>query len=198
MTDETLLRWTVLAGLLLLLPPMVYFRVRSQTAGKERLDRSQEGWFMLLTLRPLALVAAFAMFGWLAAPQAMRWSQAPLPVSWRWWGIAPAVLGAALILWAFYHLGANLTDTVVTRSSATLVRSGPYRLVRHPYYDGYLLVLLGNSLLSASWLLLASGLLVFVLLVVRTRREEERLVARFGDEYRDYMATTGRFLPRLG
>jgi protein-S-isoprenylcysteine O-methyltransferase Ste14 len=36
------------------------------------------------------------------------------------------------------------------------------------------------------------------LLVIRTRREEEQLVARFGDSYRDYMNRTGRFLPRVG
>jgi len=39
---------------------------------------------------------------------------------------------------------------------------------------------------------------VFLLLVIRTRIEEEKLVARFGQGYRDYMDRTGRFLPRLG
>jgi protein-S-isoprenylcysteine O-methyltransferase Ste14 len=36
-----------------------------------------------------------------------------------------------------------------------------------------------------------------VLLVVRTRKEEQKLIERFGDAYRRYMAQTGRFLPRL-
>jgi protein-S-isoprenylcysteine O-methyltransferase Ste14 len=39
--------------------------------------------------------------------------------------------------------------------------------------------------------------LVLVLLVVRTRTEEEKLLARFGDAYRSYMDRTGRFLPNL-
>jgi protein-S-isoprenylcysteine O-methyltransferase Ste14 len=35
------------------------------------------------------------------------------------------------------------------------------------------------------------------LIVVRTTREEEKLVARFGESYRAYMARTGRFLPKI-
>jgi protein-S-isoprenylcysteine O-methyltransferase Ste14 len=36
-----------------------------------------------------------------------------------------------------------------------------------------------------------------MLIVIRTRREEERLLARFGDEYRKYTERTGRFLPGI-
>jgi protein-S-isoprenylcysteine O-methyltransferase Ste14 len=39
--------------------------------------------------------------------------------------------------------------------------------------------------------------MAFAMLVVRTRIEEEKLIERFGDDYRAYMARTGRFLPRL-
>jgi len=42
-----------------------------------------------------------------------------------------------------------------------------------------------------------SGLVALTLLVVRTAKEEQMLIARFGDEYRQYMTRTGRFVPRL-
>jgi protein-S-isoprenylcysteine O-methyltransferase Ste14 len=54
------------------------------------------------------------------------------------------------------------------------------------------------ALVAANWFLLLGGLLTFTLLVIRTRREEERLADRFGDVYRAYMANTGRFLPKIG
>jgi len=38
--------------------------------------------------------------------------------------------------------------------------------------------------------------LVFVIQVIRTRIEEDQLLARFGDDYRDYMNRTGRLLPK--
>jgi len=39
---------------------------------------------------------------------------------------------------------------------------------------------------------------LFVLIVIRTRKEEALLLARFGDAYRGYMERTGRFLPHIG
>jgi protein-S-isoprenylcysteine O-methyltransferase Ste14 len=37
---------------------------------------------------------------------------------------------------------------------------------------------------------------VFAVLAVRTPKEEARLIAKFGDQYREYMKTTGRYLPK--
>jgi protein-S-isoprenylcysteine O-methyltransferase Ste14 len=53
------------------------------------------------------------------------------------------------------------------------------------------------TILTANWLLGLLAILVLALLVVRTPREEQQLIARFGDDYRRYMASTGRFFPRL-
>ena len=102
-----------------------------------------------------------------------------------------------LLFWTFHSLGKNLTDTVVTRREHTLVTHGPYRWVRHPFYDVVFLWGLSLSLLTANWLLALLGFSAFAMMVVRTRIEEEKLVERFGDDYRSYMERTGRFLPRV-
>jgi protein-S-isoprenylcysteine O-methyltransferase Ste14 len=86
---------------------------------------------------------------------------------------------------------------VVTRREHTLVTSGPYRWVRHPFYAAVALMVLANGLVAANWFLLMTGGLLFGLLAIRSRREEDNLVARFGEQYRDYIRSTGRFLPRL-
>jgi hypothetical protein len=78
----------------------------------------------------------------------------------------------------------------------TLVIHGPYRWVRHPFYDSAALLMVAVSLIAANWFLLLTGGLAVVLLVVRTQTEEEKLLARFGEAYRAYMKRTGRFLPR--
>jgi protein-S-isoprenylcysteine O-methyltransferase Ste14 len=84
---------------------------------------------------------------------------------------------------------------VVTRKAHTLVTVGPYRWVRHPFYDAVALAVLANSLVAANWFLLATGALLMTMMVIRTRREEAHLLARFGDAYRSYMNRTGRFFP---
>jgi protein-S-isoprenylcysteine O-methyltransferase Ste14 len=93
-------------------------------------------------------------------------------------------------------LGTNLTDTVVTRRVHTLVTHGAYRWVRNPFYHSMALLILANVLIAANWFLLLSGVVVLFLIVVRTRTEEEKLLARFGDAYRAYMMQTRRFVPR--
>jgi protein-S-isoprenylcysteine O-methyltransferase Ste14 len=59
------------------------------------------------------------------------------------------------------------------------------------------LLILGISLIAANWSLFLAGGLVVLLIVVRTRTEEEKLLARFGGAYRAYLMQTGRFVPRL-
>ncbi len=93
-------------------------------------------------------------------------------------------------------MGKNLTDTVHVRADATLVTSGPYRWVRHPYYVSTALLIASVTLLTANWFIGLSGLVCLALLVLRTPKEEQKLIERFGDDYRRYMETTGRFLPR--
>lgn len=121
----------------------------------------------------------------------------PLPAWLRWTGVGIFTVAGGLLFWTFRSLGSNLTDTVVTRREHTLVTHGPYRWVRHPFYDCGALLIVASSLVVSNWFLLLTGGLVLVLLVVRTRTEEERLLARFGDAYRRYAERTGRFLPNF-
>ena len=195
MNVEETFRWLLVAGALTLFPMMLYFRLKSRT--REPLDRRQEGLFILLTLRPIGLATLAGFFLYLASPSRMAWAAAPFPLWLRWAGIAAGAVGGALIVWTMGTLGGNLTDTVVTRKHHTLVTSGPYRWVRHPFYDSVALWIAALSLAAANWFLLAGGLVTLALLVVRTSAEEERLIARFGESYRAYMNRTGRFLPRL-
>jgi protein-S-isoprenylcysteine O-methyltransferase Ste14 len=186
----------VIAGFLTVLPVQLYFRIRSQ-ATRERLDRRKEGGFILLTLRPVALVAVIGFISYMVSPESMAWSQAPLPAAVRWAGVATGLAGILWLFWTLPSLGRNLTDTVVTRQAATLVTHGPYRFVRHPFYGSMATFLLSAAVVAANWFIAAAVVVVFVLLVVRTDREEALLVARFGDAYREYAKRTGRFFPKV-
>ena len=113
-------------------------------------------------------------------------------------GIGLGISAGSLFFWTLHNLGKNLTDTVVTRKEHFLVTSGPYRWVRHPFYSSGTLFMLANAVAAANWFLALAGVLFFILILIRTQKEEQILLARFGDEYRNYMRQTGRFLPRIG
>ena len=80
---------------------------------------------------------------------------------------------------------------------ATLVTHGPYRWVRHPFYVTAALLMASVTLLTANWLIGISSVAVLALLAIRTPKEEQMLIKRFGQQYRDYMAKTGRFVPMV-
>ena len=130
-------------------------------------------------------------------PRWMAWSALALPAWLRWLGIALVGGSGLLLVWTFRHLGKNLTDTVVTRKDHTLVTSGPYRYVRHPFYLAFALGVWGGGLALANWFILLAGVLPCGFLAARTRIEEAKLAQRIVAEYREYARRVGRFVPRL-
>ena len=196
MNHDQTFRAVLIVVFLLVLPIGIYHRLKSQ-ATREKLDRWQEGLFILATLRPVGIGFWLGVIAWMVDPGWMAWSSVSLPAWLRWTGVGVIATACGLLVWTFRSLGKNLTDTVVTRQKHTLVIHGPYRWVRHPFYDSAALLMLAVSLIAANWFLFVTGLVVFFLLIIRTRTEEKNLVARFEDSYRAYTERTGRFLPRI-
>jgi len=80
-----------------------------------------------------------------------------------------------------------------------LVTRGPYSRIRHPTYTGIVLMFLASTLLFLHIVLVIGFLAVLGIAYKKAVLEEELLSSEkgFGQEYRDYMSRTGRFLPRL-
>lgn len=75
-----------------------------------------------------------------------------------------------------------------------LALDGLHRWMRHPLYSASFLILWG---LARSPLGLATAIWASLYLVIGSRIEERRLIARYGDAYRAYRRDTPAFLPRL-
>lgn len=111
------------------------------------------------------------------------------------WGAV--ALGLGLVVWARRTLGRHYSPCFDALVPQDVVRTGPYRYVRHPIYTANLLLVLGVFGLSGSALVLANAIVLAAYYRWSASREEEVLAQRF-PAYRDYMATSGRFLPRVG
>jgi len=103
-------------------------------------------------------------------------------------------------LWLFYRthhdLGHNWSVSLDLRERHTLVTTGIYAMVRHPMYSGFWLMALAQALLLPNWIAGPAGLVGFgTLFFGRVGREEDMMIAAFGDEYRAYMARTARVVP---
>ncbi len=194
---ENLLRWVAVAALGASMVISIYFRRRAAQSG-ERINHAQEEGILMVILR-----VVFGLALWLSAllylvyPAWLAWSQVDLQLWLRWAGAGLMVLCVPLFYWLFSSLDRNITGTVAIRKDHNLVTSGPYAYVRHPLYSVGLLAFSGFVLLTSSWWIAFLVVMTGIYLVRRTPLEEKRLLERFGDEYREYMQNTGRYLPRL-
>ena len=81
--DYRIFQLILILGIVIVVPIGIYHRLRSQASG-EKLDRRQEGLFILLTLRPIGIAHMLGLLTFVVNPARMAWSSVPLPVSLRW------------------------------------------------------------------------------------------------------------------
>ncbi len=112
-----------------------------------------------------------------------------------WVGIALLVSGLGFSIWARRRLGRNWSGTVTVKQDHELIRTGPYRWVRHPIYTGLLLGFVGSALALDEWRGIAAILLVIVAFLLKIRIEEAWMTETFGDGYRRYRAEVRALIP---
>jgi protein-S-isoprenylcysteine O-methyltransferase Ste14 len=101
-------------------------------------------------------------------------------------GAAALVAGFGLAAWAMLSNAYFSTAVrIQTDRGQTVCRSGPYRLVRHPGYVGFILQSFGTALVLGSLLALVPGLCAAALMVLRTVLEDRFLQAELPG-YQDY------------
>jgi protein-S-isoprenylcysteine O-methyltransferase Ste14 len=147
-----------------------------------------EGWFVLQILFMGVVLVAGLFVG-------AHWSGAPRFAA----GVAGAVLmlgGLALGYLGIRDLEHSLSPMPRPNEGAVLISDGIYRRLRHPIYAGLLLLAVGWSLLTASFLALALSIAFAVLLDLKARREEIWLRERFPG-YAAYASRTSRFVPGI-
>lgn len=109
-----------------------------------------------------------------------------------------APLAVALAWWSASNLGKQWRYEAALSEDHDLIRTGPYRWIRHPIYASMFAIVLA-TLAGWTWWPMAAASLVFFLAgaVVRIRAEERLLAERFGPRFFEYRKTTRAFIPLL-
>ncbi|MBX2828859.1 MAG: isoprenylcysteine carboxylmethyltransferase family protein [Flavobacteriaceae bacterium] len=145
---------------------------------------------ILFVLAQFLLFAAYFGMEWpLFSPEIPSW------ICYIFIGLT--VTGLLVVLLGILNLNENLTPFPSPKSNSTLISTGIYRYVRHPIYAGILLSMLSYALYSLSVFKLSVTAVLWMVLYFKSNYEERMLQDRF-TEYKDYMATTGRFFPKRG
>jgi protein-S-isoprenylcysteine O-methyltransferase Ste14 len=194
--EDALFRRIAAAVVFFLFTISLYYRHKADRAGG-RVTRDDEPLPIRLGLSAAGLMGFGGLLLYFFWPPALGWTLVEISAGLRWAGVAVAGMSVLSTWWVFRTLGLNITRTSKTRDTATLVTTGPYRFVRHPFYVNVALAFGALSLVTRSWWFVVWIVPALILLGIRTRREEANLESRFGEAWRAYAARTGRFVPRL-
>jgi protein-S-isoprenylcysteine O-methyltransferase Ste14 len=148
-------------------------------------------WYIPIVLLP---------FNWLLLPALMAFQVGEIDAGWlpvRVVGLAVGLTGAVLLVWASVLLGRFLMHEAAVVQDHALLTSGPYRLVRHPIYSGYLALLLGSGIAALNICVLLLWPLSLLGILVQAGAEEQLLAKKFGPDYERYARRTGQLVPRL-
>jgi protein-S-isoprenylcysteine O-methyltransferase Ste14 len=100
-----------------------------------------------------------------------------------------------LAVWARVFLGANWSATVTIKQDHEIIRNGPYALVRHPIYSGFLLGMLGTAIAIGEVRGLIAWGLAFLGWWLKLQTEERFLLEQFGTQYLKYRKETKALIP---
>jgi protein-S-isoprenylcysteine O-methyltransferase Ste14 len=174
-----------------------YYRRKADRDSGEKISRKVDGSVFMNIIKLGGLILWLSPLVYLTNPAWMDWSKIGLPEWMRWLGVVLGLLCVLGIYWLFSSIGTGITPTSATRKEHKLVTSGPYRWVRHPLYTVGSSMFVALGLMADNWFIILLGMLAFIAMAMRTPKEEANLIEKFGEEYREYMKHTGRFLPKF-
>ncbi|PIR73612.1 MAG: hypothetical protein COU40_01795 [Candidatus Moranbacteria bacterium CG10_big_fil_rev_8_21_14_0_10_35_21] len=160
---------------------------------KKSVDKEDRGtalqiiWSIYITQ-----IITIAEATYLRFPESMHWDYITT--------IALVVMLVGLILrsWAVTTLGGQFTWHIDRKTSKNLIKTGPFRFLRHPGYAGALLTYTFSALFLHAWFSVAINFIV--LIIAFTRRiyfEEAVLMDIFGIKYSEYCKKVRKMIPLI-
>jgi len=159
-------------------------QTRQKESGLSRLSYALPVW-----------AAAYLLF---AAKSLPGWWNAEVFSNRPWLGwlaVAITAVGFAFSIWARAYLGSNWSGAVTIKVDHELIRTGPYRLVRHPIYTGILVAAFGTALAYDRWRVVIVLPVLWLAFTIKRLKEEQFMRQTFGSQYDDYACTTGAIFP---
>lgn len=200
MNTETIFRLVFLVVSIGYLLPRIYFRWKASKAdlkGEIGMSQSGESKLRLALMGLSGLGINVSALLWMINPDWLPWAYLDTPDRLRWIGAIVGLFAILVGYLAHSTLGTSFTPYVQTRVEHRLVTEGIYSWIRHPVYASFFVLFAAFFLISTSWLLGVFALVYSVVIIQRVQHEEAMMIDAFGNQYRQYIQLTGRFVPRL-
>lgn len=100
------------------------------------------------------------------------------------------------VVWRFY-LSSNWANHIKIYDNHFLVNSWPYKIVRHPLYASLIWLWIWVWLVYSNYLMLILTLLIFLPMMIYRAKQEEELLEKKFNNYKEYKEKVWMFLPKL-
>jgi protein-S-isoprenylcysteine O-methyltransferase Ste14 len=185
-TVQVLVLALIAAILLLTQPPM-----KISEAKNDRKHDKLSVFFILLgcLVTQAASVTEWAYFGG--------------SLEWKW--DLPVISGLILVfggtvfrIWSIRTLGKYFTATVKIQDKQRVIKTGVYKIVRHPSYLGAYIAMIGSTIFLHNFFsVIFTAVIMLAIYLFRIQAEETALIETFGDEYREYRQHTAELIPYI-
>ena len=192
MMDPTMkAHWNLVwAGILVFVIFGVYWEIAAKSASKAVTSESKASRSVHVTLTNVAFLMELVPIRGIG-----RFIPAKPGVMMA--AIAVEVIGLLIAVWARRHLGKHWSGEITIKEGHELIRTGPYRKLRHPIYTGILTMYVGAMLLTGEWLGVIGLALGFFAYARKIRLEEKNLAKGFGEQYEAYRKESWAVFPGL-
>jgi protein-S-isoprenylcysteine O-methyltransferase Ste14 len=176
----------------------IFFMVWILAARRNRqsVKRREPFASRLVNILLYAIAAGLLLYDWrISAPLSARFIPDHYLISLA--GLALQTFGLGFALWAQRHLGKNWSAQVTLARDHRLIRSGPYRLVRHPMYLGILAGMFGTAIVIGELRGFLAAAAVLIALLWKIRGEDSILGDHFGESHQQYAKEVKSIIPYL-
>lgn len=162
-----------------------YNVVKDKSKTRDKGTEIQIIWSIYITQLFAVLEAAYLRF-----PDSVKWNMVTTI------SLIIMILGLVLRTWAIYTLGIYFTMYLSIRKEHRIIRTGPYKYLRHPSYLGAFFTYLGTPIFLHTWFaLIAAAIVLPIAWLRRIHYEEKLLIEEFGEEYKSYCKSVKRVIP---
>ena len=173
---------------------VIFFHTEGRLRRGTEARSFEAGQFDRQTTRFLGIAYFVSMLALLAAWILSAFRIGRLSGSVGWLGIVLALSGLLIRAWANRVLGAFYTRTLKVADGQTIVKEGPYRLIRHPGYLGMILMWVGVSVATGNWIVMLVVIVVTGAAYYYRIYNEEKMLASTLPGYSEYRSQTWRLI----
>ena len=101
-------------------------------------------------------------------------------------------------VWSFKSLGDNYSQDIIIKKDHQLITTGPFSYIRHPQYFSQILINIGGTAATISYVLGVLTLVEIPIYIMRALLEDKLLAKYFADQFSAYKKKSGFMIPFIG